>query len=119
MAVGLWPFCILLFLLCPMCTCVQLVLVPVVSLYSFELADVCQDASTAAKHPRPQSVSGRHYSTQDSTYNPARGYTAKLSIKVRRKDHVKGFGTGQFQVDILVGVVLEKLLKFSEPRFSG
>ena len=32
---------------------------------------------------------------------------------------MKGFGTGQFQVDILVGVVLEKLLKFYEPRFSG
>ena len=32
---------------------------------------------------------------------------------------MKGFGTGQFQVDILLGVVLEKLLKFYEPRFSG
>ena len=88
-------------------------------MYSFALADVCPDASTAAKGPKPQSVSGRYYSTQYSIYNPAGGYTAKLPIKVRRKDHVKGFGTDLFQVDILVGVVLEKLLKFSEPWFSG
>ena len=50
---GLWPFCILLFMICPNCAGTQLFLVP----YSFfvfcclKRADVCPGASTAAKGP--------------------------------------------------------------------
>ena len=56
-AVGFWPFCILLFVICPNCTCPQLFLVP----YSFSVSvaggDVCPGASPAAKGPRSQPVS--------------------------------------------------------------
>ena len=56
-AAGFWPFCILFFIICPNCTCMQLVLVP----YSFFVfcsrGDVCPGASTPVKGPRSQPAS--------------------------------------------------------------
>ena len=54
-AVGLWPFCILLFIFCPSSACVRLFLVLLVSLYDIAGGDVCPGASTAAKGPGPRS----------------------------------------------------------------
>lgn len=53
-AVGLWPFLSYCFCFVPICTCVQLFLVPYSFFVFFTLADVCPDTSTAAKGPRPQ-----------------------------------------------------------------
>lgn len=53
--------------------------------------------------------------SQRALFNPAKSSPAQLSVKGRRrKHHVKGFGTGQFQVDNLVAP--DKSLSFSEPQ---
>ena len=49
--------CILLSKICPNLTCMQLCLVPMVSLYVVTVEDICPSASMAAKHPRSQPVS--------------------------------------------------------------
>ena len=57
-AVGLWPFCILLFIICPICVCMQLFLVPY-SLYSVARGDVCLDANASTlvdTGPRSQPI---------------------------------------------------------------
>ena len=54
---GFWPFCILLFIICPNCPCTQLFLVPY-SCFVFCCAGAaCPGASTAAKGPRSELVS--------------------------------------------------------------
>ena len=52
-AVGFWSFCILLFKICPKCTCMQLFLGPY-SLYSLDPGEVYPDASTVVKAPKSQ-----------------------------------------------------------------
>lgn len=48
-----WHLCILLFMICPNCLCMQLILVPYSFFVSVVSGDVCPGASTAVKCPGP------------------------------------------------------------------
>ena len=56
MAIGLWPFCILLFIICPH-LCMGEVISPI--LHFVAQADACPVGTTATKGPRSQPLSGK------------------------------------------------------------
>ena len=51
-AVGLWPFCILLFIIAPTAHACSYFQSPTVSLYSLAQADICSGASPSVEGPR-------------------------------------------------------------------
>ena len=56
-AVGLWPLCILLFVIAPTAHVCSYFSLLIVSLYSVAGGDVCPGASTLVKGPRSQPIS--------------------------------------------------------------